>query len=243
MKRSLTLAVFVGIGGVLLHLGALLVVDVAFFAQKTPPEATVPISNMAFLPVQSNQGPGENRLLNDSAPLFMPTRWNPSADLSEVASLREATEVFERYGARLNLPQTLPDMARFSFNQAGGPLDLPLPAGSSFILSPLDRQIAEMADVPSQPPLVLAVNLNATPYPSISESYLPERLLSAAPESLWEPFQCLLDLSGGSPAGLPLLEMSSGNATWDEALRQYVHSLQYYRILKNGYYRITIFPR
>ena len=52
----------------------------------------------------------EQALLRDSAPVFMPTRWNLASEMTGVASLRESTEVFAPFPPRISLPEAVPDI-------------------------------------------------------------------------------------------------------------------------------------
>lgn len=242
MKRSLSLALIFGAGGVVLHLAGLLLVDVSFVQKATPPGGRVAAFSASIAPPGSILASRENRLLNDSSPLFMPTRWNLASNLEGVASLREATEVFDPYAARINLPREPQWMNPFSSDDALLPPESFLPQGSAFVLSSLGRGNGSSENLSPAPPPVVAVNLEAVSDALPTRSELPQSLLASAPQGLWEPFQCLLGLAEGKPTGVPLQEKSSGNAAWDEVLKRYLQSLDYYRMLEDGYYRITIFP-
>jgi len=59
---------------------------------------------------------------------------------------------------------------------------------------------------------------------------------------MWGPVQFFLHVSEGLPVGLPLLGQSSGFAEWDEVLQGFIGSLDFYRNLGDGYYRLAVFP-
>jgi len=242
MKHSLIVAIVAGIGGALLHLGGLLLVDASFFEEASPPGTHGPEFSATLTPRESSQLAMVNRLLKDSSPLFMPTKWNPASDMSEVASLREAAEVFQPYQPRISLPLELEPVRTLFPSRTPVSFSSLLPQGSAFILSYFRRQDAQNLEPTSVAPLVVAKDLARTPYPVLSSTRLPEEMLIAAPDGLWEPFQCLLDLSTGKPTGIPPIEKSSGNVLWDTALQGYLHSFDFYRNLNNGYFRITIYP-
>lgn len=241
MNRLLPFALIAILGGLAVHIGIFYFILIEVPAPQPLPQDPVQVEYLGDLGVQANTAVREQALLQDSAPLFMPTRWNLVSQMGDVASLREATEVFAPYPPELTLPDSSP--GAFPANVDSSRLrELILPRSPAFYLSRYGRQPV------AQPP-ALQSDLSALARPlagsfpqQVNSTTLPESLKAQAPETLWAPFQIYLQLVGGMPSGRPVIAQSSGFSEWDQALQAFIGSLDYTRSLQSGYYRITVYP-
>lgn len=182
----------------------------------------------------------EQVLLRDSAPVFMPTRWNLASEMTGVASLRESTEVFAPFPARINLPGTVPDSL-----DPEPPPSLSrylLPENARFYLSLLGRNETPSGEIKASRPVLRAERMGAE-VPARPESRpLPVSLEALRPAALWNPARLFLQVQNGKVVGVPLIARSTGFTEWDQALQAHVGSLEFYARLEDGYYRITAYP-
>ncbi|NDV62629.1 hypothetical protein G0Q06_09215 [Puniceicoccales bacterium CK1056] len=241
MKRILTLAFVSILGGLVVHIGVFYFIRIEFPSPRSAPEDPVQVHYVGNSGIRVNPALGEQAFLQDSAPLFMPTKWNLVSQMDDVASLREATEVFSQYEPILTLPDSSP--ATISLPPFGSaPPEIALPAGPAFYLSRFGRQ--PTAPLPS---IVSETSLQSIPLGervdhSLRVSALPDSLRQLSPEALWPPIRFYLHLVHEIPLGKPVISGSSGFTDWDQALQGYIGSLDYYRGLPSGYYRITVYP-
>lgn len=182
----------------------------------------------------------EQALLEDSKPLFMPTRWNVASDLQEIARLRDETELFRPYAPIVQLASVtdfvglapVPDVgATLSDRLSANPL-YPLAGfgeGASSDAGPLPPRRAELTWARPKDGAVgqLEVSLEG----------LPE-----GPEELWSPaiFWVVIDPSLDSVT--PMRLTSSGFPWWDAAIRDFLRTRDLARRLEPGYYRVTVGP-
>ncbi|NBD37336.1 MAG: hypothetical protein GVY10_02055 [Verrucomicrobia bacterium] len=187
----------------------------------------------------------EQAALLDSAPLFMPTRWNSASHYGEVISLREATDLFAPYPARVRLPaeppplleSSIPDHDDPSRASEDGKMKIPAWLLAQYrkqptrSLSPADRpgsvQVTRLSDSPPSPPRLF---------------FLSRDLASAAPAALWQPPVLHLHLHYGGIVGRAVLRESSGFPAWDRVLAGYFSAPSFTRKLPDGYYQIRVFP-
>ncbi|MEX0332756.1 MAG: hypothetical protein AB3N64_15180 [Puniceicoccaceae bacterium] len=239
MKRLTATAVVSILGGTLIHLAVLTVIRIEAPVSRTPYEITTAVSYVGDLNREAAPAFLEQAALFDSAPLFMPTRWNPASRMAEVASLKEATEIFDRFPARLRLPEFEPH-----FPGAPG-MVLPeptLPQGPAFALARYGRVPSTSGDILSPGPTVQITSLRG-PRAEIPETTsLPEGIQGLSPPALWTPVQLYLHVSEGLPVGIPLLAQSSGFIDWDQALQGFVTSMDFYGQLGDGYYHLLVYP-
>lgn len=183
----------------------------------------------------------QQSILLDSAPLFMPTRWNLASEMSEVASLQQATEVFSPFPPSLDLPGTYPTCPWSP--PSGKELQLPVLADDpSLLLARFGREARSVPERVSTSSKVSALRLDGSPELLPVTISLPPSLNQQSPVALWNPVRFYLQITEDIPVGSPLLVQSSGFSEWDEALQSFVGSLEFYRSIESGYYRISIFP-
>ena len=241
MKSVRAIALFSIIGGILIHLAVFLVIRIEgpgdpAHRDEPPPVRYVGSPGGRDSPVLQQQA-----ALFDSAPLFMPTQWNLVSEMSDVASLREATEIFGRFPPALRLPAYEPPLPGPGSVQEiiPGPL---LPDGPRFYLARFGREASSPVYAASEGPGVRVEKLSGPQRGHLQGSPLPEPLSALAPSAFWGPARFYLHLSGGIPVGRALLIQSSGFPEWDEALHSFLGSLAFYRLLDDGYYRLSVFP-
>lgn len=241
MKRYLAFAGFSLAGGWLAHIGVFYFLRIEDPFVRHFPEDPVRVSYVGNLGLGSAPPLQEQSILYDSTPLFMPTRWNLVSDVDNVASLGDATRVFDLYPPDLHLPQFKPDFlpARSGLPSA---LEVGLRDDSALLLGRYGRIPIELPMAPQRAPSIVAYRIDrAEPYQETVHS-MPESVARLAPEVLWPPIQLNLQIVEGKPVGFPLMARGSGFTEWDQALQAYVRSLAFYRTLRSGYYRITVFP-
>lgn len=241
MKRLTALAIFSILLALVAHFG------VFYFLGIRPPEMRKPMAQ-PFEVVLSQQTTGtgnassvQQGVLLDSAPLFMPTIWNLGSQMSDVASLQQATEVFSAFPSELELPVAKPALPwnRPESDSLGLP---PLAQDPLLLLARFGRQSKTIPSSSGRPPLVKAVSLLGGDVEPPAPQPLPSALSSTLPDSLWTPVQFYFHVAGGHPVGSPVLARSSGFTDWDQSLKGYIGSLDYHGSLHDGYYRITVFP-
>ena len=242
MKRAYAIAALSFIGGITVHLMVILVIQVENPLVRQLENQQAPIRYVGNLRKDAARSIHEQAALNDSAPLFMPTRWNLVSEVSDVASLKEATEIFQPFPARLSLLGAGPASLDPSGSR-GDPQKFRLPHGSAFVLSRYGRR-PDSGQLPVSAGASFVVRSLDTPDSEHTRHALelPEEILSNAPPSLWNPVQILLHLSGGLPIGLPMVGQSSGFAEWDASLQAHFSSLGFYRGHRDGYYQIWVYP-
>ena len=241
MKRILSLAFISILGGLILHIGVFYFIRIEFPSSRSAPEDPVHVHYVGNSGIRLNPALGEQAFLQDSAPLFMPTKWNLVSQMDDVASLREATEVFSQYEPVLTLSDSSP--ATFSLLPSESvPPEIALPEGPAFYLARFGRQPKDpLPGIFSESSLQSTLLGEAVDH-TLRLSALPDSLRQLSPETLWPPVWFYLHLVHGSPLGKPVISGSSGFTDWDQALQAYIGSLDYYRSLKSGYYRITVYP-
>jgi hypothetical protein len=227
-------------GGIGLHLLGFLLLRV----EAPVPPARRPEPAFVRYPVAADGDQAllrEQALLFDSAPLFLPTRWNSAAAVNDIASLREETELFGAFAPSLRPGG--PPMPANGAQGAAGSID---PRG---LLEPISlRPLRAFGRGPSPLDgapagarvwLAEAVDLAARRTELIA---LPETLAAPAPDRLWNPAQFFLQMVAGVPAGPPVTQVGTGYGAWDEALRAAIGEPRFYAALADGYWHITIAP-
>jgi len=241
MKSAYAIAVLSILGGLLVHLMVLLTIRIEGPRLPSSPEDLHQVQFIGNLAKDAAPSIIEQAALNDSAPLFMPTKWNLVSDVANVASLQSATEIFEPYSPRLALVETRPTLP-LQDSTALEPLTVRLPQGSAFILSRYGRKQPEIPDFTSAGASYSVSRLDRPLLNLLAEQVLPGRLHENAPQALWNPVQLFLHLDGGFPAGPPLVVKSSGFVNWDTLLQGYFAELSFYHQLNDGYYQIWVYP-
>ena len=240
MKRITATAAVSILGGILIHLAVLTVVHIEAPRLRQPLQDTTQVRYVGSLNRETAPSILQQAALFDSAPLFMPTRWNPGSQMAGVASLKEATEIFERFPALLSLPEFEPAFPGGRWATTGQVREFP--GGPAFALSRLGRKPATATRATSPGPSIQVKQLDLAVSGAPPGTVLPASLQALAPPTMWPPVQFYFHISEGLPAGLPLLAQSSGFADWDQALQSFISSLGFYRQLNDGYYHLWVYP-
>ncbi|MEX0321129.1 MAG: hypothetical protein AB3N63_03160 [Puniceicoccaceae bacterium] len=241
IRRSSSIAYASILGGIMIHLAVFTVIRVQGPAEREQFKQPAEIHFMGNLDEDAKPEILQQAALLDSAPLFMPTQWNPVSEMSEVASLRGATELFAAFPAELQLPSSVPP-APGTYANSNFSADYPLPAGPAFVLSRMGQVRPNQQRLPSPGSTVVIEQLDSASATANPKTILPAELQQQAPPALWTPVSFYFQLSDGWPAGLPVLAQSSGFPDWDDSLQSYVSTLGFYRNLADGYYRLSVFP-
>lgn len=241
MKSAYAIAVLSILGGLLVHLMVLLVIQIEVPVALPPLESAHSVKYIGSLARDAAPSVIEQAALNDSEPLFMPTRWNLANDLAGVASLQSATEIFEPFSERLVLADARPGSP---VRDPAGPRvsSVRLPEGSAFILSRFGRKVPVIPDAASEGVSFTVKRMDAPTQPLLVDPRLPIRVRAATPDSLWNPVRLFLHLQGGMPVGPPLVAQSSGFVDLDASLQEYFTKLAFYGQLIDGYYQIWVYP-
>jgi hypothetical protein len=171
----------------------------------------------------------------------MPTKWNLVSQMDNVASLREATEVFSQYDPLLTLPESTPGSIPLIPSAEQSP-EISFPDGPSFFLARFGRRPAQALPDRSSEAALQSLSLGQAIDHGTGYTALPESLKALSPGALWPPVRFYLHLVRGTSLGKPVIAESSGFTDWDQALQAYIGSSDYYRSLGSGYYRITVYP-
>ena len=204
-------------------------------------------SQAAFLKYTANNSldelgiADENALLFDSAPLFIPTKWNAAQNLFTDIKTSGRTS-FGQYEPAIDL---LTDLA---------PVNLPLPR-EHYVTTPIDlldsrywtfftdfgefsQQVEPFADYDS---FALVRNLNEV------GTYVSQQLsarLNWDKEQLPERFAqfYILQSSAGFSLSGPTLGQSSGSVAFDQAAREWLKSPRTIAQLVPGYLEVSVYP-
>lgn len=228
-------------GAFMLHVG------IFWFINIDMPPVVAPASESMSIDYsgQPAKGLDESLLqmaeLNDSAPLFMPTRWNRAASFDGVASLRAATEVFSVFSPDLHLSAASSETGLFEKQAGPDPATL-LPRNSNFTFSRFGMEPVQPGLAAHKQAVVRVVPMGGMRDAAIPPVPVPGNLDASPPDSFWEPPVVYLQVASGRPVGRPVLARGSGFPEWDQALLGFLQSSAFYRVLDNGYFRITVYP-
>lgn len=210
---------------------------------------TSPRSAAPFIHLQPEQASGlsqleqEMALLDDPAPLFLPTSWNYLVQAQEQgSSLPETPELFVGFGARLLLEGRAPE-------------PLPRLVGEVAYSSPQDALrnsdwsyfvgFGEKDEIrrPALPPRRAAYRLSQLSDGLREVGGVVElRPDDPVPPADWRPVEFLLMVDLLGPVGQPLGISSSGHEEWDRTLERWVRESRFWTDLDPGYYLLSIGP-
>lgn len=240
MKALIPIALFTIFLGVVAHLGVFFLFKIEGPSLLDSEERGTAMEFVGDLGHGQDPVLREQALLRDSAPVFMPTRWNLASEMTGVASLRESTEVFASFSPRISLPESIPDILD------PGPSPSPsrelLPDDTSFYLSLLGRIESPSGQTLPSRPVIKAERMGTEVSSRAESSPLPASLNALRPAALWNPARLFLQIQNGKVVGVPLISRSTGFTEWDQALQDHVGSLEFYSRLDDGYYRLTAYP-
>jgi hypothetical protein len=230
------IALVIGVG---VHLAGFLLFNIDPLDDTPPPFSPALVQFSPSQPDQTQSWLAEQTLLFDSAPLFLPTRWNTSQPTPPVALTRkQAADPFPAPEPVLSIDQVrLPpdEVALAGDNQQSHELLRPaywspfhgFGLGNQTEISPIPAGIGLQAVAMSSGETVVSLRLPVT-HPALVET------------SLWSPavFTILVDEAGA--IGSPMLMESSFDERVDDALRDLLRTLDWTSLVPFGYYRVTV---
>lgn len=182
----------------------------------------------------------EQAKLFDSAPLFLPTKWNYGSALQDNLLMRKGDVLFKPYPPSLLLEgEELADLPIFEQSKVNRPRELlanrywslfgsfgeaeekleKQPAGGSFLI------VQEFgAEVP------------------VRRQRLPDRIAEQLEALFWAPTRFSVTVDAIGMVGAPKLTESSGFEMVDSVLREYLLEPFFSAGLSPGYYRVEIWP-
>jgi len=235
--------------GLAAHLAGFLALSV-----RTSPPATpaTPTPFIAYAPGQSFTPDallGEQAVLLDTEPLFLPTRWNTLRDPLPASRVAATLDPFPPAEPRLTLGTggggaVFPGEARAFPGQstAGDPPPEPRTLLRRHHWSPL-LTFGVRPDTGKAAPVLEGPSLRVETLRGGGESVLTRTFTGPEGDGgLWEPAVFLLSVGPAGAHGRPLLEKSSGDEELDARLRGHISRAFEGGALKSGYYRITVSP-
>jgi hypothetical protein len=240
VKRAAIFILAIGLA-LAVHLALLVLMQ---FDQLTGPSDGASGPRIAALPAVSADARDDldGSSLFDSAPLFMPTRWNVASNYAGVSGLSEAAKLFDDYPPRMTLelqPPGIPEIPRVSS------VEDVLPSNAAFYLSAFGRAPAVPAPFPPSDPAIVVVNM--TQALAVYEAPFPRTLLQPARLSslngrFSRPAVAHLHVHNQLLAGGPILIESSGDAGLDNRFLEAIAEPGFYLELPSGIYRVSLFP-
>jgi hypothetical protein len=185
---------------------------------------------------------GEQFMLFDNAPLFLPTRWNAAAGALGDSRGLSAVQVFDEFQTELNVapgrtPEVLPILPKG--------IETPLEGAREFefdLFSAFGRADREPAQLPSR--LARMEVRDAFSGRVVgARDVSPEDAPGSAEWPDWEPFEVLIDVDAAGWQVPPMVVRGSGSQTVDVFFRRYLR--QHFRPQLEfgpGYYRILVGP-
>lgn len=240
--RPTPLALAAILGGTAVHVFA--IVMVRFPDSAEPPASAVPMPFLRWVDDTMDDEPvREQARLFDSAPFFVPTRWNVASDIDGMASLEEQTVLYSAFPADLLIDRTEAPMVglleRFRPSVPDLLRDLAiLRSTESFAAT------EESASPIEARPVRLLVEPVARGTAGSDEwrMDLPTDLAAAVPGGLWETPVFFLDFTVTGLVGKPVLARGSGNRELDARLLEHLAEPSVTRRFGAGYYRVTLVP-
>jgi hypothetical protein len=241
VNKILPIASLLAAGGLIVHLG------IGFLVRLDSPDSPIPepdridVAYVGDPETHADPVLREQAVLLDTAPIFMPTRWNPASRMDSVASLRQAAEVFSPFAPEISLPESV-DLPESLDPAPVQPSDDLGPADPAFILYRYGNQSQPLPPGLDQRGIIEVIRMDREPAQNQRIFRIPEGLADQAPEALWTPMRIYLQVDQAKPLGPPVISRSSGFSGWDQAVQTYLASLAFYRLLEDGYYRVILFP-
>lgn len=209
------------------------VAEPARVGEKPPPITFEPLAGAT----------GDESLLRDPTPLFLPTRWNAAQGVRPDRALREPGETFAGFGAKYVFRENAAEFAL--------PPVVTVPAQPEAAIRPSDWQAPFLglgrADVAARPLPARAAYIEVR-FSRDGQQVLGQAVTEAAPFQAadWQPLEFGVAVAAGGAIGAPALLTSSGVEDVDEYFQEYLatRSMLGERLskLRPGAYRIVIGP-
>jgi hypothetical protein len=186
---------------------------------------------------------GEQLALFDSAPLFLPTRWNAAGREGGVREDRSPLEIFDPYRERLSVdenrrPEVLRVFPSFDRDPAVYVSRFSWPALAAF-----GRADGRAAGAVA--PRIARVEIWSIAEGTLAyeRDVMPAELPASASWPEWQPMEALIVVESVGVLGPPLVVRTSGSDLVDGFFRdQIIGRMQPGLILPAGYYRVSIGP-
>lgn len=229
------------LGGVVLHIAGFLAIQ-PFWDELEPVEYPEPyIQIRAGESTPSGLVEAQYALLNDSAPLFIPTRWNYLSRIEfDGYQLPDPVTLFEPFPPRLSAAS--PDSFWFGSERVGADagLERMLEFPPTSFFEGFGWRQSRVEPLPERPAGYSVENLMTGEIVS-SGNLAPDQLPGSAGLS-WQPVHYLLLVEPLGRVGRPLPLGSSGNEMLDQQIQEWLVKNAFWRNLEPGYYQIRIGP-
>ena len=182
----------------------------------------------------------EQAELFDSAPLFLPTKWNYGSALQDNLLSHEGDALFEPYPPSVSLEgEELTDLPAVDDPEVNHPRELLANPYWSFFDSfgEAETELGKRPDVGSYL-IVQGFGTEA----SVRRQRLPDRITGQFEAPFWAPASFSVTVDAVGMVGEPKLTESSGFEAVDNALREYLLEPFFAAGLSPGYYRVEIWP-
>lgn len=241
MSKILPIASLLAAGGLIVHFGIVFLVRLDAPDSEIPEPVSIGVAYVGDPETHADPVLREQAVLQDTAPIFMPTQWNPASRMDSVASLRQAAEVFSPFAPEISLPESVALPESLDPNPIPPSEDLG-PADPGFILNRYGIRSRPLPAGLDQQGGIEVIRMDREPAQNERIFRIPEELAERAPDALWNPMRIYLQIDQAKPLGPPVISISSGFSGWDQAVQAYLASLAFYRLFEDGYYRVILFP-
>lgn len=240
--RPTPLALAAILGGVAVHVFAVVLVRFPDSAPPSDSAARTPFVRWVDDSMDDEQVREQARLF-DSAPFFVPTRWNVASDIDGMASLEEQTELYSAFAPDLLIDRTEAPMvglvARFRPSVPDPLRDTAMLRGTESFAATQEN----VALIEARPVRLLVEPVAGGRAGSDDWRLdLPADLAAAVPGGLWETPVFFLDITVTGLVGKPVLARGSGNRELDARLLEHLAEPSVTRRFGAVYYRVTLVP-
>ncbi len=241
--RPTPVAMFALAGGLVVHFLAVTAIRFPEIEDRSGPDRAEAFVEVRWPRAGEAAVWSEQTLLFDSAPLFVPTRWNHASAIDRVASLEEKTGLYSPFIPRLRL------------DAEGAPVDRLIRHFEPPELDPLHGLVIlqgseGFGEAPSPPARYSQLNprlrverlSRSGGAPEVRWFALPETIVEHLPGGLWTSPIFYLDIIQTGLVGAPVLGQGSGLEPFDQSVREYIDGFDFVRRLEPGYHRVTLVP-
>lgn len=241
------IAVALIVGGLVIHLAGMFMIQVSLPVSSPHPEQEPFVVFLSGREGALDPILAEQAALRDPASLFLPTRWNHAADINQIASLQDETELFSPYPARLTIPGFEMSLVKRS-GRIPGLTDLAR-AEPHMDLRGFGRTDRQMGLAHQTLP---DIEIMSDSVAGIAENLQTGRRLEVVMElgsldlpaaNSAEPAATIHQVAYGRIVGGAHIDLSSGFTELDDRLLRQIQRRRIEPSLGDGYWRITWYPR
>lgn len=209
--------------------------------EAAAPEVDYQFASLPSIPWQEEQGNllREQAYLQDSAPLFLPTRWNAASSPVVRALEQRPVDLFEPFPARLSYQESDFRLGTFAEVRQESPLE------SLKVFRNRTHTFFGRGRVP-QPELSPRFALIEVRDPGdgrvVLSAPVPGEGAPSLPNRLWRPMEFLLQVEAIGLVGQSVMLEGSGVEEVDQFLRRALRRVVSEQMLDIGYYRVTAGP-